>query len=339
MGFYYGYAYVQPMSIKDKKALLILMFFIANVVFIVFLLYKRNHVLGFSLLFYNLINFHHLNIFYTIVGAMGDRYLFIPSIGFVVFVAWILLQLINSNYKKIGWLTLILILFVYCFLTVQRNTEWKDKITLFEADIEYLDKSAQAQALLGSAYMQKATSNTSLSDDEYFALLEKARFRFEKAISIYPEFLNWWYDKSRIESELGLLDEALASLLKSVELEEGFLPDPYFNIANIYTQKGELEKANFYYYETLKWGYSSPEIFNSIATNYLKLNNVNFALMALEQGLSIFPNDYDLNLNKAKILYNSGNYNEALIFFNNSFKINNSDKQLELMINKLNSTI
>lgn len=79
-----------------------------------------------------------------------------------------------------------------------------------------------------------------------------------------------------------MLVEALASLLKSVELEEEFLLDPYFNIANIYSQKWYYEKAIFYYYETIKWGYSSPEIFNAIASNYSKLNNISFANMALE---------------------------------------------------------
>lgn len=336
MGFYYGYAYISPQTFDNFKVYFLSLFFVLFLILLVYTFFKKWYVFTFGLLIFVSTISQLLGVFYPIPGVMGDRFLFLPSIGFVLLLGWFICKLFETKFKKIGFGILLLLLFFYGFLTIQRNFEWKDKITLFESDIAYLDRSAQAHALLALAYMQKATNEPSLNDNDYFNLLKKAKIQFEEAIEIYPNFLNWWYDKSRIESELGLIDDALSSLLKSVELEEGFLPDPYFNIANIYAQKGYYEKAIFYYYETIKWGYSTPEIFNSIATNYLKLNNVNFALMALEQGLSIFPNNYDLNLNTAKILYNNGNNEGALIFFKKAYQINNTDKQLEQMITDLN---
>lgn len=339
MGFYYGYAYITPQKFDNKKNFILLSFAIILLGLFLFAFFKKYYVIAFGLLIYLSTISQVLGIFYPIPGVMGDRFLFLPSLGFSLVFACLIFKLINHKYKKVGYRILIIVLLAYSFITIQRNSQWKDRITLFEADIEYLNESAQAQALLGYAYMQKVTENPTISDIAYNELVLKAKKQFEKAIQIYPDFVNWWYDKSRIEAELGLIDESLNSLKKSISLDEGFLPDPYFNIANIYFYKGEYQDAIYYYNETIKWGYNDPVVYNSIAASYIELGNLNAAESILLEGFNIYPNNYDINFNLGLTYMDLNNLSLALRYLENAQRLNPNSKDLNSMIEDVKKEI
>lgn len=339
MGFYYGYAYISPQTFDNFKVYFLSLFFVLFLILLVYTFFKKWYVFTFGLLIFVSTISQLLGVFYPIPGVMGDRFLFLPSIGFVLLLGGGICKLLETKFKKIGFGILLLLLFVYGFLTIQRNFEWKDRITLFEADIEYLSESAQAQALLGYAYMQKATENSSFSDIAHNELALKAKNQFEKAIQIYPDFVNWWYDKSRIEGELGLIDEALNSLKKSISLDEGFLPDPYFNIANIYFYKAEYQEAIYYFNETIKWGYKEPVVYNSMGASYIELGNINAAESILLEGFNLHPNNFDINVNLGLTYMDLSNSNLALRYLENAQRLNPNSQDLNAMIQDIKREI
>jgi tetratricopeptide (TPR) repeat protein len=335
MGFYYGYAYITPKTFKDVMPWVMLGVFIFLGLLTLYWIVIKQYVLALGLIIYLAGIFQALGIYVPIPGAMGDRFLFIPSIGFCILLAYPFYKAIGTKWQKPALGLLASILLVYGGLTVQRNFQWKDRITLFESDIQYLNKSAQAQALLGYAYMKKASQTPGISEAEYIELSQKAKLQFEKALAIYPDFLNWWYDKGRIESELGMLDDALYSIKKAIELEPGFLPDPYYNIANIYFYQQKYQDAVYYYQKTIEYGFSSPEIFNSIAGSYLNMGQINSALDVLLQGLQFYPNDFNINLNIGKLYYNLGDIDTARLYFKKAEQINPSNSELNNILNEL----
>ena len=339
MGFYYGYAYITPQKFDNIKNYILLSFAIVLIGLFLFSFFKKYYVIAFGLLTYLSTISQVLGVFYPIPGVIGDRFLFLPSLGFSIVLAWFIFKIINSKYEKVGYSILMIVLLVYSFITIQRNFQWKDRITLFEADIEYLSESAQAQALLGYAYMQKANENPSISEKVYNELALKAKTQFEKAIQIYPDFVNWWYDKSRIEGELGLLDDALASLKKSISLDEGFLPDPYFNIANIYFYKGAYQDAIYYFNETIKWGYNEPVVYNSIAASYIELGNMSAAESILLEGYSLYPNNFDVNINLGLVYMDLNNLSLALRYLENAQRLNPNSQDLNALIEDVKKEI
>jgi tetratricopeptide (TPR) repeat protein len=337
MGFYYGYAYINPYNLPKLAVYLTAVFIFIIGFGLIYLLYSRRSVLFFGLIIYFTSILQFLNFFNPLPGVMGDRYLWIPSLGFCILIAFGLIKLKEKVNANLSFLLLTLITLTYTSLTISRNLQWKNKITLFESDINYLNKSAQAQAILGYAYMNKAF-NTS-NENEFIEYVKKAKIQFENAIEIYPEFVNWWYDLGRIQTELGMMDDALISLKKSTVLEPGFLPDPYFNIANIYKYKGKYNEAIFYYKETLKWGFNDPSIHNSIAESYIELNNIAAAESILIDALKDYPHNYELTINLAVIYLNTDRKKEALNLFEKAYRINNNEKELPMIILQLKQEI
>lgn len=300
MGFYYGYAYINPENIPNAELYFTYVFLIVIFLLMIYLVYKNILVAFLSIFIFTASILQFLNIFNPVPGVMGDRFLFIPTIGYSLLFALLIYKIMNSKFKQLVLPILILVLITYGFITINRNFQWKDKITLFESDIEYLDESAQAHALLAIAYMKKISSEN-VSDSEYLKTAQKARNHFEKAIAIHPGFVNWWYDKGRIETELGMLNEALNSLIKSTEIEPGFLPDPYFNIALIYAHLNNWSLAIEYFEKTILYGYESPDLYYEMVVCYLNLNNFEGALNKLSEALKKYPNHSDLLYLKQQI--------------------------------------
>lgn len=334
MGFYYGYAYITPQKIEKIENYFHLFLLLIFVILTIYIFLKKYYLIGFGLLIYFSTIFQVLGVFYPIPGSIGDRFLFLPSLGFCLILGWVLNKLINKNaLSKFGLLVFTGIIISYSFITVQRNFQWKDRITLFETDIDYLNQSAQAQALLGYAYMQKANEDDFFSNQEYLELAKKAKMQFEKAINIYPDFVNWWYDKGRIESEIGKIDESLNSLKKAISLDKGFLPDPYFDIANIYFYKGEFQEAIYFYNEAIKWGYNEPVVYNSIAVAYIELGNIYAAESTLLEGLKIYPKNFDINSNLGKVYLELNDLEQALKFLEAAYNINPTEELKILLEN------
>lgn len=328
MGFYYGYAYVQPYSLSEKVVfLLLVVVFLSFVPIAIYFRAKGNDILSFSLIILFIAFLPILNVFFPIAGVMADRYLFIPSIGFCLLIAYGINNLIeNKKLRVAGFVVFVLILIAYWYLTINRNFEWKDKLTLFENDIEYLHQSAQAHALLGAEYM--AIARNLGNEEEQKNWITKSKLAYENAISIYPEFWNWHFINGINSMSLGLYEEAINSYKKSIEKKPGFSHEPYYYIGYIYFEQGKFNEAVEYFEQTLNQGYQTPEIYNYLAACYSSLNSIENAISSLMEGLALFPNDYNLNLNTGKAYFNLGDNENAKIFLSKALSIDSRDSNI-----------
>jgi hypothetical protein len=84
------------------------------------------------------------NIPFPVGTLMSERFLFIPSIGFVLIVSWLIDRYIvkgSLNYRIN--LVLVAIILILGIKTVARNKDWSDNYTLFTTDVQVSDKSAK----------------------------------------------------------------------------------------------------------------------------------------------------------------------------------------------------
>lgn len=336
MSFYYGYAYITPKTFNDVMPWVMLGVFIFLGLLTLYWIVIKQYVLAFGLIIYLAGTFQALGIYVPIPGAMGDRFLFIPSIGFCILLAYPFYKAIGTKWQRPALAILAIILVAYGYLTIQRNFQWKDRIKLFEADIEYLDKSAQAHALLADAYMRKATSGN-VAESEYISLAQKAIFRYEKAISIYPDFLNFHFFKGKIQETLGQYEPAIASYKKAIALEKDFSYEPYLSIGSMYFEKQNYQEAAHFLEQTILMGFKAEYIYNTIFLSYINMGLFDKALSTINDGLKDYPNNYDMNLNKAKLLLNSGNIEQALIYFKIADRINPGNPEIKAILQEFDS--
>src|SRR6185369_4967433 len=134
----YSYNTIHYRSFSDWDAILSILIHVGMVI-MAFRLLKKRHFLAFAILFY-LGNLALVSNFFFDVGAtMGDRLIYHSSFGFVIFIAWGLIEITKKifamNMKKVLVYALLVPVIVLCgFRTIDRNADWSNDHTLFIHD-------------------------------------------------------------------------------------------------------------------------------------------------------------------------------------------------------------
>jgi Flp pilus assembly protein TadD len=153
---------------------------------------------GFGLTFYLLTLFIVSNLVFPVGTLMNERFLFMPSFGFVVILAWLVTVLVPRRIPVtqtrlkilIPVLILVPILSSYSILTFLRNRTWKDDFTLFTTDVLVSGNSTKCNTSAGGMYIEKAQADSTVDIKESY--YEKAVYHLERALEIYPRNRNAW---------------------------------------------------------------------------------------------------------------------------------------------------
>lgn len=138
------------------------------------------------------------SVFFYVVGIVGERMAYQASAGYCLLLAmglWALAGWIKQRYlvdasisaTRLALVFIAVFAVPYFLLTLVRNTQWKDKTTLYEHDIKWLERSARANYMLGSHIMNKIQSGGQVQTGNE-AELARVRKHFQQALQIYPRF-------------------------------------------------------------------------------------------------------------------------------------------------------
>ena len=237
-----------------------------------FILVARRQVLGFAIAFY-LINLVLVsNIFFDIGALMGERLIYHSSISFCIAAAY----LIYTGFEKIKQpaiakpgLTLLMILLVVIsgYKTINRNIDWKNDNTLFMKDVHTAPNSILANNNAAAACMIFAKKATDVTQrKEWF---EKAIAYFDKAISLYPMYMNARLNRGLSYYDMGLPDMAIPDwdTVRKYTPSEKKLPY-YFSVL-----------GRYYYNQGMKYG---------------NAGKIDSAVIAFKKGTEAAPNVADI---------------------------------------------
>jgi len=111
-------------------------------------------------------------------AQMSEHFLYIPSMGFFAIFAWILYTIGRigklSRYRWLPGIILTLVILSCIIITIDRNTEWRDELTLFKKTVEYSPTSYRAHFNLGAAYYNEG-------------LYGEAIIEFKKVLELNPD--------------------------------------------------------------------------------------------------------------------------------------------------------
>lgn len=130
---------------------------------------KKNPVLSFGIMWY-------LVSLVPVIGLIpsgtiiAERYLFIPSVGFCLFVAMVVHTFLAGPQARVAAITAFSsIIIVLAVLSFKRNYDWKNSISLLQANIRDLPGKPLLHKVLGAEYFQQGQY------DEAFISLGRAR--------------------------------------------------------------------------------------------------------------------------------------------------------------------
>ncbi|HTA81916.1 MAG TPA: tetratricopeptide repeat protein [Bacteroidia bacterium] len=187
---------------------------------------KERGIWLFSLLLFTGTMAAFINVVKVGPGIVAERFMFIPSIGFVLIASLLLFKVFKVSLKDELSLKssgnlfacAAIIVCVYSVRVIIRNPDWKTHLTIYEHDAKLAPRSAKLQSLLAAAYIDEIKKNKTLSSDQignYYQLAEKA---FLAAIDVYPGYYTSLNNLGMIEylyykdmnAALGYFSKALA---------------------------------------------------------------------------------------------------------------------------------
>lgn len=212
--------HVPDATLSNPKALFAFLLNLGLLAYGAYSLLKRRHnnIIAYGLLFYFATFSIVANFVFPIGTNMSERFMFVPSIGYALIIAYFLWWLANrggklSNSKLMPSLVvLFLIIGWYGFQTYARTPYWKDDYTLFIKDINVSTQSAKltmacAGEVLGNSeksYAMKeaqigkiadAATRTSLVNAARKIRLDSVEYAKEllqRSLEIHPGFANAW---------------------------------------------------------------------------------------------------------------------------------------------------
>ncbi len=279
------------------------LFVYVGIVFLIIKSWKTNKVLAFGLLFF-LINFSlYTNLFLTIGTAFGERLLFIPSLGFSICCAYLLIQLLGKRsapltFKNQSKLIMVgtVVLGLYAFKTVDRNKDWKDNFTLYSTDVENCSKSARCQYHHGLAVMKTQALNAK-TQNEKIGYLKEAIVAFEKAITIHPNY-----------------------------------SEAYADVGLAYFRMNDFKNAEKNYLKATQLNPANATAFSNLGSLYFNTQRYQQAKSSYERTLQINPNHIDGLANYASTLGTLGDYEGAIRFFKKAIALNPSEPNYYQMV-------
>ncbi len=224
-------------------------------------------------------------------NIFAERYLYLPSIGFIGVISLLFQRVTHllSNSRGISWIPIAVLLTVigtYSYGTAQRSGVWKDDFTLWESVIAEDPENYFAIYKLGNLYLN------SHQPDEAITTLRRALEANSRRT--HPDLGNASYsflNMGEAYKQKGLLDEAIRQYKKVLSLAPDF-PFANYDIGIVYQQKGLLDNAIAHYRHALLF-FDKPSDISDIINTY---NNIG-ACFALKGFWDMAIENYEYVLN------------------------------------------
>lgn len=254
----YGYQHLNFVTLHDFSFIISIIVYI-GLAYIVIKNFNKKSFLVFGILFFLFSISLYSNIIFTIGAAFAERFLFLPSLGFciafVIFLAQIsskktiLKDSEQKTFPPFAKYTMILIIFIFSILTVNRAAEWKDQYTLFGTDVKKAPKSAHLRLWWGLAIRDKALE---IEDpNQRNIMMKQAVEQFDAGLIIHPQYPDCYEQLGLAWYRLGAKEKAHSNY------EQAILLNPYkavthSNLGILYFEKGNYQKAFELYQKSVK---------------------------------------------------------------------------------------
>ena len=244
------------------------------------------------------------NVVFPIGTNMGERFAFMPSLGFCVVAAILLVNLYAKN-KNIALGIIGLALVLFSVKTITRNPVWASNETLFFSDAKTSINSAKLQNACGGALFDKARVQTDPEKQKEFC--RQAIPYSTQAIKIHPNYRDAFTIRGGCNFVLGNFDAAILDYRESVNLA----PEKADLRANLALalrdggkfqgeRQGNLAKAAAYLAESWQYNAKDPETARLLGVSNGMMGKNPDAIMWFSKALELSPENatylWDLGL-------------------------------------------
>ena len=330
----YSYNLIPLVKLSNPMSLLGIGIFISLIITIIKGIFRKNFYAISALFFLATISVGS-QLIITIGTTFAERLLFVPSLSFCLIVIYLIYQFFKgkkgANKIKAEKKTVLLsvpIILLFGSLSIDRNADWKNNLTLYSADIEAAKESARANYNLGSALMNES-KNLNNANERKLSLKRSAKY-LNRAISIYPDYLDAYNNLAIVYKMMNQPEKAIEVLKANIKNDPNYSKN-YYNLATAYAEKKEFQNAISSMQAYVDRNPDAASAFFLMGQYAGNLQDFDQAIGYLNQALSIDPQDPDV-LNFLGMAYGIQGKDQQAI---NAFKkvLNLQANRIDVMMN------
>ncbi len=305
----YSFNQVPIVKFKDWheywKALLSLVIYLGMGAYVI-LKFKKKDVYVFAILFYLITLFLSSNLVVKIGATMGERFLFVPSLGFCMVLVMGLLALLKVDLRSLKWVKgaqvfviLGILLALYSFKTFDRNKAWANNFDLFVAGLDVSTGSARAHYAVASEYRVRGEAErdpVKRAEDFRLSVSE-----YDKGIKIYPDDAEVWYNLGVTYFDQGDTANARRVYAKAIELRPNYSM-AMNNTGVIFFNQKKYKTALGYFLKIMQTDSAFTDALGNIGACYHNSGNYKLAAGYYEKALQKDPYNKG-TLNNISLVY------------------------------------
>lgn len=252
------------------------------------------------------------NLFFPIGTFMGERFLFMPSLFFVIATA----AFIGSVAPGRAGLIFALIFAFYAGRTVLRNPVWENDERLFLFDVKNQPESAKLRNAAAGALLAKVGKRAEDPREQEWA--REAVRHLEKALSIHPLYKNAWLLLGNAHFYLEDFVKSEEAYRRALKIDPGY-KNAADNLAVCYREwgriagekQGNIDLAIQQLEKALQLRQDDPETFRLLGVAYGMRGETARALEYFERLLDLNPANADGWYNMGVALMQAGRTEEG----------------------------
>ena len=270
---------------------------------------KTKSIPGFCVLFYLGTFFLVSNIPFPVGTLLNERFMFMPSIGFGIIIAHFLLNWLPKKMgdfdkaKKVVLPILIVIVGLFSFKTVTRNTVWEDDFHLSTTDVKVSHRSAKSNMSAGLAFVDHAKTYKTL--EEKTPIIETAIKHLKRSLATYPRYIqpmlimgNAYYEIQDYPNAIDYFEQCLR-----LNPKYNYALQNLNHIGELCTAKGQPKNAVLSYQTLIRYDKTNVKAMAKLGELYGKsLNDLPSSMKYLKMALEINPKNSEV-LQKLGVAY------------------------------------
>lgn len=340
--FYYGFKMIPVSGMGNPLVWISILLHLGLLGFAIWKI-RQKHLLSFAILFYLVSISPFSNLVTSPTGIVAERFLYIASLGFCLALVYGLFRLFGSeptnqkiSAKTVNYALLasIIIAIPATAKTINRNSDWKDELTLYAADMPHLEQSAKANFIyatnLRSNVVTRLKGGQSLSQVEPDAMT--CITHFKRATAVYPKYADAWNNLGEVFLlVLSEPDSAIQYFEKAVATNPQFTA-AFYNLGYTYQVTEQPEKAIPNYEKALELEPYEIRAMSNLALLYHKTGQEEKAI-SLNEDIIVIEPFLDLPyINLGTYAMRNGDPVKALEYFEKAVELNPNNFELNMKL-------
>jgi tetratricopeptide (TPR) repeat protein len=333
LSFDYSYQQIPIVGLADPQAIASLLVMGAMVIYAIIRFGKRD-LSAFAILFFVLTISIVSNIVFLIESVMGERFVYMPSLGFCIAAGVLLDRFLSSRTpspatslrtlfagNRALFIAAFAIAGLYSARTIVRNFDWKDDMTLSAKDVVTCPNSARIQY----AYASYVLVGGAMKDPDP---VRKARqlddviVHLERAVALYPEFSRAYYHLGVAYKEKGDFARAVYNLEQARRYNNFDEVDFFMALGLSYAGVKRYDSAVVAFQKAVSLNPKLGAAYVNVAINEDAMGNLPAAIDYLNRALQADPASWEACFNMANILAHHGRNDEAIGWFRRALALN-----------------